>query len=526
MRVVKRFCVWLLHACPLLGVLLLAGCSESASTGPQDDAQSAVALWQPVGTIRAGSTSSQADGSLPKMPALMPTIELSPFWEFPRAADSPALSRLPDVFEPELDDQPLVVLLPPLRIEAPDHGTIGEGNDAAVSLPAVEELADDDAAEDVAENAAQDAVTDHDFLVLLPPVEQFDAHPEDEQPTTAVEPSETEPSKMVVQSPSEELPSDSNVFPENVPPEGVSQEGVSQEGDAKLATGVRTGAKVNDLAREKISRGYTLAERGASYAARQEFIQVLRMISRAKDVKLGAPQHTVALAQGLRALVEAEDFVAHGTQLEADLDVAIIASSHRTPVGQEPMSNNPESQELLPQQLMERYFRYAQIKLAEAVAGEPAGSMALHALGKLNSRQGEFDSENHPLAHRRAFAFQQAALLAHDQNHLAAHELGVLLADSGHYAEAEKLLQQVVQQEPLAVVYRNLARVQKKLGHFSQAAASEQQASRVAQQLGNENKQVQWVTPTQFTQASDAAMQGLPVAPRPKLMPTQPQFRR
>ena len=57
--------------------------------------------------------------------------------------------------------------------------------------------------------------------------------------------------------------------------------------------------------------------------------------------------------------------------------------------------------------------------------------------------RGEMEPAGHPLAHRRAFVYQQAALLAHDNNHLAAHELAVLLADAGHYAQAEQLLQQV-----------------------------------------------------------------------------------
>ena len=74
-------------------------------------------------------------------------------------------------------------------------------------------------------------------------------------------------------------------------------------------------------------------------------------------------------------------------------------------------------------------------QLAAAVAGEPAGSMALHALGKLDSQLGRIEPQ-HPQADRRAFALQQAALLARDDNHLAAHELGVLLAESGHYVEA------------------------------------------------------------------------------------------
>ena len=128
------------------------------------------------------------------------------------------------------------------------------------------------------------------------------------------------PEIQSVAEPSESIVPTPGVTPSDVPP---------------LATGERTEAKLGDVAAEKIRNGYALAERGALYAARQEFIQVLRMISRAKDAQSGTSQRSQALAAGLRALDEAEDFAPRGTQLEADLDVAIITSAHRTPVAQQ-----------------------------------------------------------------------------------------------------------------------------------------------------------------------------------------------
>ena len=54
------------------------------------------------------------------------------------------------------------------------------------------------------------------------------------------------------------------------------------------ATGSPTGAMVTERAQAKIRRGYALAHRGANYAARSEFLEVLRMIAEAKDQKHGA----------------------------------------------------------------------------------------------------------------------------------------------------------------------------------------------------------------------------------------------
>ena len=240
-----------------------------------------------------------------------------------------------------------------------------------------------------------------------------------------------------------------------------------------------------------------MASRGSLYVAQKELVEVLRMISQAKDTHHGTNQRTVALAAGLRALREAEDFAPEGTQLEADLNLDVLCASHRTPI-----ARRVSSLELLPSQYMSMYLRYAQLKLAISVAGEPAGSMALHALGKLHRQLGFVEPARHRLADRRAVAYQQAALLAHNQNHLAAHELGVMLATSGHYHEANQLFQQVANREPNAVVLRNLARVQEKLGMQQEALANRDYARQLSQQGATGTNSVQWVSPEQFADAT------------------------
>lgn len=266
---------------------------------------------------------------------------------------------------------------------------------------------------------------------------------------------------------------------------------------SSAVTGVLTDSRVNELAKTKIQHAYAMADRGSLYVARQELIEVLRMISQAKDAQQGTPDRTKALASGLRALREAEDFAPLGTQLEAELDIKVLCASHRTPIAKQPDVAN-----LLPRLMLDRYIRYAQLQLALSVAGEPAGSMALHALGKLNSQLGRVEPEKNRLADRHAIAYQQAALLAHNQNYLAAHELGVLLATSGHYAESQQLLLHVASREPNAVVYRNLARVQEKLGQPALALANRDHARQLSKQGVTGTNNVQWVSPNQFAQGS------------------------
>ncbi|MBA3484029.1 MAG: hypothetical protein H0T51_19670 [Pirellulales bacterium] len=286
------------------------------------------------------------------------------------------------------------------------------------------------------------------------------------------------------------------------------------------ATGSPTGAMVTERAQAKIRRGYALAHRGANYAARSEFLEVLRMIAEAKDQKHGARRRTVALANGLRALDEATDFAPRGAEFDVNASMAVIVSSHRTTV-----AKTPAAEALMPQQLADLYFRYAQLQLAGAVAGEPAGSMALHALGKLYSQLARTEAEANPQADRRAFALQQAALLARDDNHLAAHELGVLLAETGHYIESEHLLNQVAAREPHPVVFRNLARVQRMLGHEQMAMASDRQAQTMATRGPANNNGIIWVPPAALAQTGDAMPAAAPqthVAAKPPIPKPRP----
>ena len=116
------------------------------------------------------------------------------------------------------------------------------------------------------------------------------------------------------------------------------------------SAGGPTGAVVNQRATVRIRRGYELADRGAYFAARNEFVDALNIIAEAKDQLHGTPRRTVALANGLRALDEAADFL----PLKADgaeVSLAVIVASHRTPA-----AKAIDVRDMLPQQLAESVF--------------------------------------------------------------------------------------------------------------------------------------------------------------------------
>jgi tetratricopeptide (TPR) repeat protein len=262
-------------------------------------------------------------------------------------------------------------------------------------------------------------------------------------------------------------------------------------------------APTNELATQllpAVQRGYVLAQRGASFAARTEFIQVLRRVAQAKDIATNTDQHSRALAAGLRALDEADDFVPEGIQLEAELDVRVTASSHRTPVLGE------SARDVSSHKAVEMYHEFSRQQLAKAVLGEQAGSMALYGLGRIDAERAERkDDDLHYV--RGAITMYGAALDACPQNHLAANELGVLHCRTGKPDEAVRLFQATINFAPTATAYHNLAVAQQKLGLIAQSQANEKESQRLAawERAGgtlSKRAGIQWVAPAELARVA------------------------
>jgi hypothetical protein len=98
----------------------------------------------------------------------------------------------------------------------------------------------------------------------------------------------------------------------------------------------------------------------------------------------------------------------------------------------------------------------------------------------------------------------------------------VLLAESGHYIESEHLIAQVAATQPHPVVFRNWARVQRKLGREQLAAMSEQHAQALAAREGS--GLVTWVPPQSLAQTGDTVAPAAPPA-RIAASPTPPRPR-
>lgn len=319
--------------------------------------------------------------------------------------------------------------------------------------------------------------------------------------------------------------------PRPLPPVVMSQQGMV---DASLAPNappqtlpVRSPEmdRVARVAIEKTRGGFLLARRGALFAARSDFIGALRLLAQAQDAQHQSKRHSQALADGLRALEESDDLVPRGSQLEANLNLAAIVRSHRTPV-----LVGVDVEEMPSVEALQRYYTYAQERLAEATGGEPAGSMALHGLGKVYAIMARENQTGFVMADSKAMVFHQAALLVDSRNYLAANDLGVLLCRIGRYDEARDSLLQSLAVWPQPRTWGNLAVVHRNLGEHDLAQQAQRRSLAMLQQaqgtsdaaaVAGSKYNVRWVDPSELAgkpkgtgrQSREANRRGAPTVP-------------
>jgi tetratricopeptide (TPR) repeat protein len=254
--------------------------------------------------------------------------------------------------------------------------------------------------------------------------------------------------------------------------------------------------------------GYELAGRGALFAARAEFLGAIQLVAEALDAETRSDRHGRALTMAVFAMKEAEDFLPNTAQLGGHADLSAVIALHGTPVLKD------TADKVTSLEALQSYFTFAQEQFAAAVGQEVAGSMALHALGKLHAALARNKASSILAPESKAMVFYQAALLAYHDNHAAANDLGVLLALCGHYGDARKILERSVCSKAEAISWRNLALVYRQLGEpvLADRAAeqvlwlrrSELAQRRTAAVAGNDR--VRWIDPQTFARTSTGAV--------------------
>lgn len=219
--------------------------------------------------------------------------------------------------------------------------------------------------------------------------------------------------------------------------------------------------QLHELTQEALS----LAAKGATYSARAQFIQVLELAATSLDVEHHTASHAQALASGLLALQEADDFQIGKTTFDPSPAVAVRLLDHRTPILWEAGAKTTRGAAL------ERYYAYASRQLAQAVSGSSEGSAALFYLGRLQPFLSDGAARHDALVAARMIVWQRAALDAYAENYRAANELGVVYANSGQYEAAKDVLicSAIVGRRPETL--SNLGVVLHKLGDQHKARA-------------------------------------------------------
>ena len=254
-----------------------------------------------------------------------------------------------------------------------------------------------------------------------------------------------------------------------------------------------------------MQRGIALADRRAFYSARAEFLAALRLLAQGLDAQDGGTARSEALARGIWALDEANDFIPRGAAMNADLQIDRLVAAHRTTVLKSSLKSSSESSpaSVTPLQAVQKYYTYAQEQLATAVQPSREGSQLLTALGKLYVEMNQEPARLAADAKTKGLVCQQAALLADPNNARAANELGVLLAREGRFEEARDWLRHSARLKSQPETWHNLAAVHGNLGETQLAAAARDQSVSLARRQGQgaggpPQVQVKQVSPAEF----------------------------
>jgi len=309
--------------------------------------------------------------------------------------------------------------------------------------------------------------------------------------------------------------------PVAVPPgAGTSQPGPAGTGShlgmpvpfaALPAPPSRAMALVGKRVEQQIEYGFDLANRGALFAAQAQFIQALHVIAQSLDASTGSTQHSDAVVAGLKAFEEADDFLLDGPNVDQKPNMSALIAAHRTPV-----LKKADSDRIVPWAAFQAYYAYAQKQLIFGAGQQPAASLALYGLGRVQLAAASEGSVKKMAGGPKAMALHQAALLVDAQNYRAANELGVLLARYGELDRAEEAFMHCLAIHPHPTCWENLALIYEKQGRVEDARNARaqhqklQEATRAIATAGMQESAVRWVDPVEFAQHSSVTDGGNP----------------
>ena len=276
-----------------------------------------------------------------------------------------------------------------------------------------------------------------------------------------------------------------------VPMEATSPSDLTPVAEQQLSQ-LRLPAPIAERGRRLLQQANSMANRGALYAARREFVRIMRTITQSLDSQLGQQYHTRALIAGVRALEEADDFaLATRNNIEDDVHLESFVKGHKTPV-----LKGKDLDRMTPLIAIQQYYEFAKEQLTIAGGRFPLSSEVLYSIGRAESFIGQQQGKESGAP--KSLAFFYAALATNPANARASNELGVMLAQRGRLVEAASVIHHGVQMGGSPTTVNNLAKIYEQLGD-PRAAEMRTHAQRLAASpQGTAYQSVSWVTPAQF----------------------------
>ena len=217
---------------------------------------------------------------------------------------------------------------------------------------------------------------------------------------------------------------------------------------------LRANPQTEARAREHIRYGQSLARRRAYFAAREEFIRALLLISSSYNTEANFGAYPERFAQALTAMDEAGDFVFPGNGANrGSLYQQKILSHQSRLISPEAITTTS------PMKAFGLYASFAQAQIEQSIGMSAAGSEALHALGKLESIAPETNAKQDGTRQAKTLIFYRAAHNIDPSNAVCANDLGVLLFETGSLPEAEEALKRSIGSSPTQRGWKNLAAV-------------------------------------------------------------------
>jgi tetratricopeptide (TPR) repeat protein len=344
---------------------------------------------------------------------------------------------------------------------------------------------------------AKDSVTHNTSILDLTPPESEAVEIHDRRRESQPESKEMHAEPLrVAQREMETTLSESQAVPPQYPPEAPApSKPFTPVNEYTVPTlGLGLNESVAQRAAHHVEYGKTLARRGATHVARQEFFSALRVLAQAGDEKLGTNQRSQALKRAIIALKEAEDFMIHDTETQIGLDTGLVVETHTSGI-----LNQEDAKNVSPVRAMQLYLATAQRELQIACGRNVVSSEVLHGLGKLHSMSSEHISTSGRLDVAKAIVYHRAALGCDANNHRSANELGVLLARAGQLEEAKLLFKQSLRCKATPQTWRNLAKVHARLGEKNLADLARSEYDRLLRSPIDANDgRIQWVNAQRF----------------------------